>query len=74
MQASEIFLILISAWLHDWGMVSSVGENAERVIETHHIRTQKNFENLFDKINLSPAEGRIAGRICRGHRKRILMF
>ena len=69
MQASEIFLILISAWLHDWGMVSSVGENAERVRETHHIRTQKNFENLFDKINLSPAEGRIAGRICRGHRK-----
>lgn len=64
----EIFLLLISAWLHDWGMVASKEEDAEEVRKLHHIRTEVNFEHFHDRINLSLPEARIAGRICRGHR------
>jgi hypothetical protein len=64
----EIFFLIISAWLHDWGLVASEGENEETVRKNHHIRTEKNFEEHHSLIYLSLAEARICGRICRGHR------
>lgn len=65
----EIFFLIIAAWLHDWGMVGAKDEDAELIREIHHIRTEDNFENLYDKVHLSLQEARIVGRICRGHRK-----
>jgi len=69
MNAYEIFFLLIAAWLHDWGMVASKEEKAEDVRKSHHIRTEEHFEKLHDKVHLSPAEARVIGRICRGHRE-----
>jgi hypothetical protein len=40
MDSYEIFLLLVSAWLHDWGMVGSASEDPEIIRKTHHIRTQ----------------------------------
>lgn len=68
MNDCEVFFLLIAAWLHDWGMVASKGEEAEDVRKNHHIRTENNFETFYDKVHLSAAEARIVGRICRGHR------
>jgi len=65
----EIFFLLIASWLHDWGMVASEEENADEVRRLHHIRTEANFEKLYDKIRISLTEARIVGRVCRGHRK-----
>lgn len=69
MHTLEIFFLIVAAWLHDWGMVGKPEENAESIRETHHIRTEKNFEELHDKLYLSEHEARIIGRICKGHRR-----
>jgi len=69
MHIFEIFFLIVAAWLHDWGMVGKPEENAESIRETHHIRTEKNFEELHDKLHLSEHEARIIGRICKGHRR-----
>lgn len=69
MTAYELFFLIIAAWLHDWGMVCEDGENPEGVREEHHVRTEANFEKLYEKLYLSEHEGRIIGRICKGHRK-----
>ncbi len=69
MHTLEIFFLIVSAWLHDWGMVGKPEEDAESIRETHHIRTEKNFEDLYEKLYLSEHEARIIGRICKGHRK-----
>jgi len=68
MNDHEIFFLIVSAWLHDWGMVASQSENAEEVRAKHHIRTEENFEKFYDKIHLNHQEARIVGRICKGHR------
>ena len=68
MNSSEIFFLLIAAWLHDWGMVAAPNEDPEQVRKNHHIRTEENFEQLHDKVFVTVSEGRIIGRICRGHR------
>lgn len=65
----EIFFLLVAAWLHDWGMIGSEQENPFKIREEHHIRTEHNFEKLFDKLYLNEHEARIIGRICKGHRK-----
>jgi hypothetical protein len=65
----EIFFLIVAAWLHDWGMVGAEHEDSVMVRNLHHIRTQENFEKLHDKVGLSLAEGRVVGRICRGHRQ-----
>ncbi len=65
----EIFFLIVAAWLHDWGMVCQPGENPSEVRETHHKRTEENFETFHDKLGLTEAEARIVGRIARGHRK-----
>jgi len=64
----EIFFLLISSWLHDWGMVGIASEDPKEIRENHHLRTEENFEKLYDKIHVSLNEARIIGRICRGHR------
>lgn len=69
MNDNEIFFLLVATWLHDWGMVASKDEKAELVRKLHHIRTETNFEEFYDKIFLSLPEARIIGRICRGHTK-----
>ena len=69
MHTLEIFFLIVAAWLHDWGMVAKPEENAESIRETHHIRTEKNFEELHDKLYLDEHEARIIGRICKGHRR-----
>jgi len=73
MNDHEIFFLLVAAWLHDWGMVASEEEKAEDVRRLHHIRTEENFEKLYDKVHLSLTESRIVGRICRGHREENLL-
>jgi hypothetical protein len=65
----EVFFLLVSSWLHDWGMVASETEKPKDVRKQHHIRTETNFEKLHDAIHLSLVEARICGRICRGHRE-----
>ncbi|MFQ5821430.1 MAG: hypothetical protein ACE5I5_15710 [Candidatus Heimdallarchaeota archaeon] len=69
MNFHEIFFLLIAAWMHDWGLVGEPGEDPETIRENHHIRTERNFEEKYNKFGLSEHEGRIVGRICRGHRK-----
>jgi hypothetical protein len=73
MSDCEIFFLLISAWLHDWGMVASEHEDPLEVRKDHHLRSEANFEKLHDIVGLSLAEGRIVGRICRGHREEDLL-
>jgi hypothetical protein len=69
MAAEEIFFLIIAAWMHDWGMVGSPGEEPQKIREEHHLRTEKYFEEMYDKLFLSEKEGQIIGRICRGHTK-----
>lgn len=69
MDTFELFFLILSAWLHDWGMVAEANEDAETVRNEHHIRTEMNFESLYDKLRLSEHEGRIIGRISKGHRR-----
>ena len=73
LNSHEIFFLIISSWLHDWGMIGSANEEAEKIRENHHVRTEENLEKFHDKIRLSLNEGRIIGRICRGHRKENLL-
>lgn len=68
MDPYELFFLIISAWLHDWGMVASKNENADEVRQNHHERTEQNFQKLYKEVLLSQQEANIAGRICRGHR------
>jgi hypothetical protein len=65
----EIFLLLVAAWLHDWGMIGGPGEDPVLIREEHHERTEEYFNKLHDKIGLNAHEAHIAGRIARGHRK-----
>jgi len=65
----EIFFLIISSWLHDWGLVASKEDNEENVRRDHHIRTEENFEKHYALVHLSFSEARIIGRICRGHRE-----
>lgn len=69
MNSHEIFFLIVAAWMHDWGMVGKTDEKSEEIRQSHHLRTEKNFEEMYDKLFLSEHEGRIAGRICRGHTK-----
>ncbi|MBI5540758.1 MAG: ATP-binding protein [Bacteroidia bacterium] len=65
----EIFFLICAAWLHDWGMVGEENEIPEEIRENHHIRTENYFETKYDTLGFSLHEGRIIGRICKGHRK-----
>lgn len=69
MNSCEIFFLIVASWMHDWGMVGKPGEEPEKIREIHHLRTEKNFEDMYDKLPLTEHEGRIVGRICRGHTK-----
>ncbi len=69
MNAHEIFFLIIAAWLHDWGMVASDGEDLSKIRKEHHERTERNFQTLYDKVQLSAQEANIIGRICKGHRE-----
>lgn len=69
MNQHEIFLLLVAALLHDWGMVGKKDENPELIREEHHIRTENNFEHLYETVRISYFEALIAGRIAKGHRK-----
>lgn len=65
----EIFFLLVAAWLHDWGMLGTDCEDPTSIRENHHIRTEQNFEKMYDKVGLNEHEAHIAGRISKGHRK-----
>ena len=69
MTSHEKFFLIVAAWLHDWGMIATHKENPEVVREDHHIRTAKNFEEMYGDLGLSEHEGRIIGLISKGHRK-----
>lgn len=69
MNPYEIFFLINAAWLHDWGMIGTHDEDPIKIREEHHIRTEQNFEKMYDKLNLSEHEARIIGRISKGHRK-----
>ena len=69
MNAHEIFFLIVATWMHDWGMVGKPEEDPEKIRELHHLRTERNFEEMYNKLFLSEHEGRIIGRICRGHTK-----
>lgn len=69
MNNNEIFFLLVAAWLHDWGMIGKPEENAEEIREVHHLRTERNFNDMYDKLFLNEHEARIIGKICKGHTK-----
>lgn len=69
MNPHEIFFLLVSAFMHDWGMIGKPEENPEEIRLTHHKRTEKNFDEMHDKLFLTEHEARIIGRISRGHTK-----
>ena len=69
MNPCEIFFLIVAAWMHDWGMVGKPEEDPAKIREVHHLRTERYFEEMYDKLYLSEHEGRIIGRICRGHTK-----
>ncbi|MBN2240856.1 MAG: ATP-binding protein [Dehalococcoidales bacterium] len=69
MNEYEIFFLIVSAWIHDWGMVAEDGESNEDIREEHHVRTEQKLEKYYDKVFLSEHEARIIGKICKGHRK-----
>jgi hypothetical protein len=69
MNAYELFFLIVSAWLHDWGLVGEEGEDSETIREEHHVRTEANFDKMYSRLNLSEHEARIVGRISKGHRK-----
>src|SRR3989304_6359054 len=61
--SNEIFFLIVAAWMHDWGMVGKPEEDPEQIRESHHLRTERFFEELHDKLFLTEHEGRIIGRI-----------
>ena len=65
----ELFFLIVSAWLHDWGMIGDASEDPKEIRDIHHIRTEEFFESLYDKVGLSINEARIIGKISKGHRK-----
>jgi molecular chaperone HtpG len=65
----ELFFLIVSAWLHDWGLIGTAEEDPTAVRESHNVRTEEKFERHFALVGLSLNEARIVGRICRGHRK-----
>lgn len=65
----EIFFLICAAWLHDWGMVGTEDEIPDKIRKDHHIRTETYFETHYSKLGFTFHEGRIIGRICKGHRK-----
>ncbi len=65
----ELFFLIISAWLHDWGMVGEPHEKPEDIRKNHHIRTEKKFESKYSLVGVHQNEARLIGRICRGHRE-----
>lgn len=69
MNPYELFFLIAAAWLHDWGMVGVDGEDPNVIRDEHHIRTETNFERLYDKLSFSEHEARIIGRVSKGHRK-----
>jgi hypothetical protein len=69
MAPNEIFFLIIAAWMHDWGMVGKQDENPEDIRAVHNIRTETYFEEMFSKLFLTEHEGRLIGRISRGHTK-----
>jgi len=73
LNSHEIFFLLISAWLHDWGMIGEKGENPEEIRAIHNVRTEKYLEKLHDKVYLSLHEAQIVGKICKGHTKENLL-
>jgi hypothetical protein len=69
MNSYEIFFLICAAWLHDWGMIGMHSEDPVNIRDEHHIRTERYFEKMYDKVDLSEHEARIIGRISKGHRK-----
>ena len=64
----ELFFLISAAWLHDWGMIGTEDELPEEVRENHHLRTENYFETKYNSLGFTLHEGRIIGRICKGHR------
>ena len=50
-------------------MIGEENEVPEEIRENHHIRTENYFETKYDTLGFSFHEGRIIGRICKGHRQ-----
>lgn len=69
LSGNEIFFLILSAWLHDWGMICQPDEDPQEVRNIHHLRTETNLENLHNELGLDIHEAFIVGRISRGHRK-----
>lgn len=69
LNAQELFFLITSAWLHDWGMIGEAHEDSDEIRNTHNIRTEEKLEKHHNLIGLSLNEARIIGLICRGHRK-----
>ena len=65
----ELFFLIISAWLHDWGLIGEPHEKPQDIRDNHHVRTEEKFEKLYSLIGVHLNEALIIGRICRGHRK-----
>ena len=81
----EIFFLIVSAYLHDLGMVdinpskipSKIKDDLEKkkkyIRDNHHIRSEDYIIENYKMLKIPDIQqARIIGRICRGHRKESL--
>jgi hypothetical protein len=70
LNAEEIYFLIVSAWLHDWGMIGQHDEEPESIRDNHHERTEEFFLERWAHIpELNHAQATYIGRISKGHRK-----
>ena len=73
LSSSEIYMLLLSAYFHDIGMIVTQKEKEEKTEEeirsVHHIRSETILLDNHDDFGLTLGEATILGKICRGHRK-----
>ncbi|MGD9978846.1 MAG: hypothetical protein AB7S54_13045, partial [Bacteroidales bacterium] len=71
---SERFFLIISAWLHDLGMIKFSDKDKElsdeQIRDNHHSRSEKYIVNNFSKLQISEGEASLLGIMAYYHRRR----
>jgi tetratricopeptide (TPR) repeat protein len=70
MDEYEIFLLLLSVFLHDIGIMCAANteEENQKIRENHHERSRQYVKNNLQDL-LSPPERHVVGEICLAHRE-----
>ena len=71
---SERFFLIVSAWLHDLGMIRQPDKDKEltdeQIRDNHHIRSEKYIAENFSKFQLTDGEASLLGIMAYYHRRR----